>query len=101
MEKSIFLRKSFAGTGKLILMAWGEAMALKGSLCIRCFLKWALPKQPAGNILGETFTWELEFKEFLDDIKLGREPSANLADAYAALTIVEHIYRKSGYDYHT
>ena len=47
------------------------------------------------------FSWELEFKEFLDDIRLGREPAANLTDAHAALSIVEHIYRKSGYDYHT
>ena len=46
-------------------------------------------------------SWTLEFSEFLDDIKLKRVPSANLLDARAALTVVEKIYKDSGYDYHT
>ena len=45
-------------------------------------------------------SWALEFSEFLDDIKLKRMPSANLLDARAALTVVEKIYKDSGYDYH-
>ena len=36
-------------------------------------------------------SWQLEFTEFLEDIRLGRTPSANLADAHAALKIVEEI----------
>jgi predicted dehydrogenase len=40
-------------------------------------------------------SWELEFAEFLEDIRLNREPSANLRDAYAALTVVGQIYRLS------
>jgi predicted dehydrogenase len=45
-------------------------------------------------------SWALEFGEFLEDIRLNREPAAGLADARAALEIVEKIYRDSGYDYH-
>lgn len=45
-------------------------------------------------------SWQLEFAEFLQDIRLGRAPSASLADARAALAVVEHIYAESGYDYH-
>ncbi len=45
-------------------------------------------------------SWELEFSEFLEDIRLGRRPSANLADARAALSVVEKIYKESGYDNH-
>jgi predicted dehydrogenase len=45
-------------------------------------------------------SWELEFAEFLEDIRLGREPAAGLKDAHAALQIVESIYKDSGYDYH-
>jgi len=37
-------------------------------------------------------SWRLEFEEFLEDIRLGRAPSANLEDAKAALEIVEKIY---------
>jgi predicted dehydrogenase len=42
-------------------------------------------------------SWSLEMEEFLDDIRLGREPSAGLSDAAAALSVVAAIYAKSGY----
>jgi predicted dehydrogenase len=37
-------------------------------------------------------SWQLEFSEFLEDIRRGREPAANLEDARAALKVVETIY---------
>jgi len=40
-------------------------------------------------------SWELEFKEFLEDIRLKREPAANLDDALQALYIVGRIYEMS------
>jgi predicted dehydrogenase len=46
-------------------------------------------------------SWELEFGEFLEDIRQHREPSAGIDDAIKALDIIEKIYRISGYDYHT
>ena len=45
-------------------------------------------------------SWALEFSEFLEDIHLGRLPSANLYDARAALSVVEKIYTESNYDHH-
>ncbi len=42
-------------------------------------------------------SWALEFAEFLEDIRLDRQPSASLADARAALAVVEEVYRQSGY----
>src|SRR4029079_7699193 len=42
-------------------------------------------------------SWALEFAEFLEDIRLGREPSAGLTDARAALAVVDEIYGASGY----
>jgi predicted dehydrogenase len=46
-------------------------------------------------------SWALEFEEFLEDIRLVRQPSPNLRDAHAALAVVESIYQESGYDYRT
>jgi predicted dehydrogenase len=40
-------------------------------------------------------SWELEFAEFLDDIRLGRAPAAGLSDARAALEIVERLTTKT------
>jgi hypothetical protein len=37
-------------------------------------------------------SWELEFTELLEDIRLGRPPAAGLTDAKAALEIVERVY---------
>jgi predicted dehydrogenase len=44
---------------------------------------------------GPDQSWEIEFREFLEDITQKRTPSANLNDAYAALQIVGEIYRGS------
>ena len=46
-------------------------------------------------------SWVLEFAEFLEDIRLRRTPAADLKDARLALSVVEKIYKESGYDYHT
>ena len=40
-------------------------------------------------------SWEAEFAEFVEDIRLGRQPNPGIADAQAALRIVERIYRES------
>jgi predicted dehydrogenase len=44
-------------------------------------------------------SWETEMTEFLQDIRSGRDPSAGLHDAIAALAVVEKIYTESGYDH--
>jgi predicted dehydrogenase len=40
-------------------------------------------------------SWRIETAEFLEDIRLARTPNPGLADARAALQIVETIYQKS------
>lgn len=37
-------------------------------------------------------SWEREFAAFLEDIRLGRQPSPGIADAQAALRVVERVY---------
>ncbi|TAK86051.1 MAG: Gfo/Idh/MocA family oxidoreductase [Betaproteobacteria bacterium] len=44
-------------------------------------------------------SWDVEMKEFLEDIRLDRQPAANLEDAAAALRIVDQVYRSSGFDH--
>jgi predicted dehydrogenase len=43
-------------------------------------------------------SWDVEWKEFEADILQGREPNPGIADAQAALRIVERIYQNSGLD---
>lgn len=40
-------------------------------------------------------SWEVEFAEFIEDIRLGRQPAVGLTDARAALEVVEKIYEES------
>jgi len=44
-------------------------------------------------------SWAVEVADFFEDIRLDRMPTACLSDAHAALTIIENIYEKSGYDH--
>lgn len=44
-------------------------------------------------------SWEVEMTEFLEDIRLGRQPAAGLQDAVAALDVVDKVYRGSDYDH--
>jgi predicted dehydrogenase len=44
-------------------------------------------------------SWETEMTEFAADVRDGREPSAGLHDAIAALRVVARIYEASGYDH--
>ena len=40
-------------------------------------------------------SWENEFEEFVEDIRLDRKPSAGLGDARAALEVIEKVYEQS------
>ena len=42
-------------------------------------------------------SWALETRAFIEDIRLGREPSPGLAEGIRTLEIVEAIYRQSGF----
>jgi len=44
-------------------------------------------------------SWDAEMAEFLEDIRLGRQPASGLQEAVAVLEIVESIYKGSGYDH--
>ena len=44
-------------------------------------------------------SWTSEMADFIQDVRLQREPTPGLQDAMAALAIVEQIYRQSGRDY--
>jgi len=45
-------------------------------------------------------SWQAEMEDFLTDIRLNRQPSPGIADAQAALAVVESIYREQKNDHH-
>jgi predicted dehydrogenase len=40
-------------------------------------------------------SWEIEFAEFLEDIRLQRQPRPGIADAQAALRVIERVYQEN------
>jgi predicted dehydrogenase len=40
-------------------------------------------------------SWETEFAEFVEDIRLNRQPRPGVADAQAALRVVERVYQEN------
>ncbi len=42
-------------------------------------------------------SWEFEMTEFLEDIRLKRQPSPGVADAQAALRVVEQVYQQDAF----
>jgi predicted dehydrogenase len=53
------------------------------------------PETTTWEYPGPDDSWALELEEFLADIAQQREPAASLADARAALAVVERIYLNS------
>jgi predicted dehydrogenase len=41
-------------------------------------------------------SWEMEFRAFLGDIRLGRKPDPGPEDAQAVLRVIESVYRERG-----
>jgi predicted dehydrogenase len=41
-------------------------------------------------------SWEMEFRAFLDDIRLGRKPEPGPEDAQAVLRVIEAVYKERG-----
>jgi hypothetical protein len=55
-----------------------------------------IPDTKVYEFPGPDESWRIEMTEFERDIQLKRKPDAGLAEAHAALQIVETIYQKSG-----
>jgi hypothetical protein len=55
-----------------------------------------IPDTKVYEFPGSDESWRIELAEFERDIQLKRKPDAGLAEARAALQIVETIYQKSG-----
>jgi predicted dehydrogenase len=53
------------------------------------------PETTVWEFPGGDDSWALETSAFVDDVRLGREPSPGLREGIRALEIVEVIYRKA------
>ena len=96
--KNMFSLEIYGKAGKLHIDGLGGSYGVEQLVHYHMLPQMGPPETATWEFPGQDESWTVEFAEFLDDVRLGREPSASLAAARAALAIVGEIYRCSGYD---
>ena len=97
--KNLFSMEIYGKLGKLDLSGLGGSYGLEKITWYKMLPEMGPPDTTSWEYPMADDSWAVEIAEFFDDIRLNREPAANLADASAALVIVEKIYKESGYDH--
>jgi predicted dehydrogenase len=94
--KNLFSLEIFGRTGKLEITGLGGSYGTERLAYYRMLPEMGPPETTIWEYPRSDASWDLEFAEFLEDIRLRRQPSAGLRDAQAALRVIERIYEISG-----
>jgi predicted dehydrogenase len=94
--KNTFSFEIYGRAGKLEITGLGGSYGVERLAFYRMAPEMGPPETTIWEYPMADDSWDVEFREFLEDIRLGREPSAGLADAQAALRVIERVYRESG-----
>jgi predicted dehydrogenase len=93
--KNIFSFELSGRMGKVEISGLGGSYGTERLTFYRMSREMGPPETMAWEYPMGDDSWQTEFAGFLEDIRLGREPAPGLADAQAALRIVEQIYQES------
>lgn len=99
--KNLFSLEIYGRTAKLQVDGLGGSYGQERLTFYKMLPEMGPPETTVWEFPGADLSWEAEFQDFLEDIRLGRQPDPGLEDAAAALKIVEEIYKESGYDHHS
>jgi predicted dehydrogenase len=94
--KNTFSFELYGRTGKLEIAGLGGSYGVERLTFYRMSPEMGPPETTTWEYPMADDSWEVEFREFLEDIRLGREPSPGLDDAQAALRVIEKVYQESG-----
>ncbi len=97
--KNTFSFEIYGKNGKLQIDGLGRSYGVERLAYYRMLPEMGPPETTIWEYPMSDNSWEVEMAEFLEDIRLGRPPAANLNDAFAVLEIVNKVYRNSGYDH--
>lgn len=92
--KNLFSLEIYGTRAKLQIDGLGGSYGVERLTLYKMLPEMGPPETTSWEYPGGDRSWELEFVEFVDDIRLGRAPAAGLADARAALAVVEEVYRQ-------
>jgi predicted dehydrogenase len=97
--KNLFSMEIYGKLGKLDISGLGGSYGVERLTYYKMLPEMGPPETTSWEYPMGDNSWLVEMTEFYEDIRLSRTPAAGLADAYAALKIIEQIYRESGYDH--
>jgi predicted dehydrogenase len=97
--KNMFSLEIYGKGGKLQVDGLGGSYGIERLTFYRMLPEMGPPDTTVWEFPEEDRSWAIEWAEFMEDIARGREPSANLASARAALVVVGEIYARSDYDF--
>jgi predicted dehydrogenase len=89
--KNLFSFEIYGKSAKLHIEGLGGSYGVERISYYRMLPEMGPPETVVWEYPMGDNSWQLEFAEFLEDIRLGRTPAAGLEDARAALRIVEQI----------
>lgn len=90
--KNLFSLEIYGRTGKIHIEGLGGSYGVERITYYRMLPEMGPPETTTWEYPRGDDSWEMEFREFLEDIRLGREPDPGIEDASAALEVVEKIY---------
>jgi len=93
--KNLFSFEICGRDGKLEIAGLGGSYGTERLTFYKMSREMGPPETTIWEFPGPDDSWEVEFTEFLEDIRLGRQPRPGIADAQAALRIVEQVYREN------
>lgn len=99
--KNLFSFEIYGKNAKLHIEGLGGSYGVERLYFYKMLPEMGPPETFIWEFPGGDDSWQVEFVEFLEDIRLKRQPSIGLEDARAALAIVEKIYADSNYDYNS
>ena len=95
--KNLFSLEIYGRDAKLALDGLGGSYGVERLAYYKMLPQMGPPETTIWEYPGGDDSWKLETSEFIEDIKLGREPSPGLTAGIRTLEIVETIYAKSGF----
>ena len=93
--KNLFSLEIYGRVGKLEISGLGGSYGVERLTWYRMLPEMGPPETTAWEYPMHDDSWQVETAEFLEDIRLDREPSAGLRDAHRTLTVIDHIYRQA------
>ena len=90
--KNLFSFEIYGRTGKLDISGLGGSYGVERIAYYQMQPEMGPPPTTIWEYPMTDDSWEVEFREFLEDIRRNREPDPGIADAQAALRVVETVY---------